>query len=369
MRNRLARSVLEQLKPYVPGKPVEEVRREYGLDEIVKMASNENPWGTSPMAMEAMKEEVAQAFQYPEGSCLDLRQSLAERLNLEEEMITVSNGADNVLMMIVQAFIEPGEEVIMACPTFPVYRSSVSLMGGVPVEVPLQAFTHDLEAMNAAMTDRTKAVFICNPNNPTGTVVNSKILEDSLSRLPADVLMVLDEVYGDFASPEVLPDALEWIRQGKRVISVRSFSKLYGLAGLRVGYAAAPSTFIEALNRVREPFPVNRLAQVAALAALKDQAFSEYVIAETRREKDELAQGLGKMGMRCLPSHTNFMFVDLGIDAQAVFEALLKRGIIIRPGGIWGTPTWCRITIGTQEQNRKVVKALEEVVEEFSLKT
>ncbi len=356
------RGVLDRLEHYVPGKPVEEVRAKYGLSRVIKMASNENPWGPSPKALEAAKLELEQVAMYPEGSCAQLRRALAAHLGVTEEMVTVSNGGDNVLMMIAQAFVEPGDRVVMGTPTFPVYRTACLLMGGEPVEVPLKDFAHDLEAMAEAVRSGAKMVVICNPNNPTGTIVREKELRSFLEILPKEVLVVLDEVYGDFAECEDFPDGVKLIGQGQSIVSVRSFSKLYGLAGLRVGYGIGPPELIRALNKVREPFPVNRVAQAAAMGALEDQEFRQRVIRETRRGKAELASALREMGLRCLDSHTNFLFVDLGRDSEEVFQALLARGIVIRPGKIWKTPTWCRITVGTPEENRELVRALSEVL-------
>lgn len=362
MSRRLTRSVIDALEPYIPGRPIEEVQREYGISDVIKMASNENPWGTSPLALEAMREELGRGNLYPEGSCRALREALAQRLGVTPEMVVVSNGADNVLMMIAQAFVEGGDEVVMAHPTFAFYRTVVLLMGGVPVEVPLRDFAHDLPAMAEAVGPRTKAVIVCNPNNPTGTIVVKRDLQSFLDGIPADILVVLDEVYGDFATSPDYPDGLDFLSVDRPFVSVRSFSKLYGLAGLRVGYAVTSPGLAEALNRVREPFPVNRLAQVGARAALQDEAFRNHVLMETQRGRDFLGKALRDLGLRCLESNTNFVFVDLGRDAEGVFQALLRRGIIVRPGGIWGAPTWCRITIGTIDQNRRLVQALTEVL-------
>lgn len=356
------RGVLDRLENYVPGKPVEEVRAKYGVSRIIKMASNENPWGPSPKALEAAKLELERVAMYPEGTCAELRKALAEHLGVTQEMITVSNGGDNVLMMIAQAFVEPGDRVVMGTPTFPVYRTACLLMGGEPVEVPLKEFAHDLEAMAEAAGCGAKMVIICNPNNPTGTIVGEKELKAFLKMLPQEVLVVLDEVYGDFVDCEDFPDGLEFIRQGKSVLSVRSFSKLYGLAGLRVGYGIGPPDLIQALNKVREPFPVNRVAQAAALGALQDQEFKEKILKETRRSRAELVGALREMGLRCLDSHTNFLFVDLGKDSEEVFHMLLSRGIVIRPGKVWKTPTWCRITVGQPEENLELVNALSEIL-------
>ncbi len=207
-----------------------------------------------------------------------------------------------------------------------------------------------------------RMVVVCNPNNPTGTIVGHKELQGFLDMLPQEVLVVLDEVYGDFVDCEDFLDGVELIRKGKSVLSVRSFSKLYGLAGLRVGYGVGPPELIQALNKVREPFPVNRVAQAAALGALEDQEFREKVLSETRRGKAELASALRELGLRCLDSHTNFLFVDLGRDSEEIFQSLLARGIVIRPGKVWKTPTWCRITIGQPEENRELVRALREIL-------
>ncbi len=362
MPRRMTRSVIDKLESYIPGKPVEEVQREYGLQDIIKMASNENPWGVSPRALQAMRGELRKVYQYPEGSCLELRQALARRLGVTEDMITISNGADNVLMMIAQAFVEQAEEAVMATPTFPIYKTAVLLGEGVPVEISLRAFTHDLEAMASAIGPRTKLLIVCNPNNPTGTMVTEKEVRALLDRFPPGVLLILDEVYGDFTASSEFPDAVGLIWEGRPVIAVRSFSKLYGLAGVRVGYAVGSPDLIQALNRVREPFPVNRLGQAAALAALGDEKFRAMVLRETERGRDFLSRALGELGLTCLPSHTNFLFVDLARDAQGVHEALLRRGIIIRPGKTWRTPTWCRITVGTPEQNQRLVQALGEVL-------
>jgi len=356
------RAVLHKLERYVPGKPVEEVQALYGLPRVIKMASNENPWGSSPKALEAASRELERVAMYPEGSCVELRRALAARLGVTPDMVTVSNGGDNVLLMIAQAFLEPGDRVVMGTPTFPVYRTACLLMGGEPVEVPLREFTHDLEAMAMAVRPGARMVVICNPNNPTGTMVGRKELEAFLGAIPKDVLVVLDEVYADFASSKDFPDGVELIRRGRPILSVRSFSKLYGLAGLRVGYGIGSPEIIQALNKVREPFPVNRVAQAAAMAALGDEEFRARVLRETHRCRVELASALRGMGLMCLDSHTNFLFVDLGRDSEEVFQALLRRGIVIRPGKIWKTPTWCRITVGRPEENQELVRALQEIL-------
>jgi len=356
------RKILERLQPYVPGKAPEEVRRSHGLEKVIKMASNENPWGTSPKALERAKRELEKSALYPEGSCLELREALAKRYEVSKDMIVVSNGGDNVLGLIAHAFLEVGDEAVMATPTFPIYRTAALVAGGEPIEVPLRNFVHDLHAMAQKVGPRTKLLFICNPNNPTGTIVRRHDLMGFLETLPETVLVVLDEVYCDFVEEEDFPDGISLIKEGWRILSVRSFSKLYGLAGLRIGYAVGPEDIIDALEKVREPFPVNRVAQAAALGALEDEDFRRFVISETKGERKRLTSALEDMGLKCLESHTNFLFVDLGRDSEVVFEKLLRMGIIIRPGKIWGTPTWCRITIGRREENQELLSALRKVL-------
>lgn len=358
-----AREILGRLQPYVPGKSPEEVRDRYGLTRIIKMASNENPWGTSPKALERARRELEKSALYPEGSCSGLRKALAERHGVSEEMIVVSNGGDNVLGLIALAFLEPGDEAVMATPTFPIYKTATLVAGGEPVEVPLKEFVHDLEAMARRINPRSKILYICNPNNPTGTIVRKGELLHLLESLPENLLVVIDEVYSDFVEDEDFPDGVHLIREGWRIVSVRSFSKLYGLAGLRIGYAIGPRDIVDAIVRVREPFPVSRVAQEAALGALEDEEFRLFVISNTKKERKRLASALEDMGLKCVESHTNFLFVDLGKDSELVFQRLLQAGIIIRPGKIWNAPTWCRITVGTEEENLALLSALREVLE------
>lgn len=365
MSSKLSRAVIEELEPYVPGMPVEEVKREYGLKEVIKLASNENPWGISPKAARAVRRELHNAHLYPEGSCKELREALARFHGVEPSMVTVANGADNVLSLIVQGFVEPGDEVVMGRPTFPIYKSAVMVAGGRPVEIPLRDHRLDLEAMTTAITSRTKALFVCNPNNPTGTVVESDLLHEKISRFDSGILWVIDEVYADFADRGILPDTFQLIRDGRPVISVRSFSKLYGLAGLRVGYAIGPRQLIDVINRVREPFTVNRLAQAAALASLEDEEFRRRVLDGTRRGRTYLIEAMEEMGLKCAPSQTNFVLVDTKRDSRLVYEGLLKRGIIVRSGSIWGLESHCRITVGRPRHNRLLLKSLKEVLAEL----
>ncbi len=359
---RLHRKGTQELERYVPGKPIEEVQAELGLTEIAKMALNENPLGPSPKALAAMIEELKNVHLYPEGPCTLLRRAMSVRLGIEPDMITLSNGADNCILLVGQAFINEGDEILMADPTFFVYQTVTRIMGGRPLSVKLRNQVHDLEAMLKAVGPRTKLVFVCNPNNPTGTIVRKGELDDFVTHLPDHTLLVLDEAYFEFVSDEGYPNGLDYINQGYNVISLRTFSKLYGLAGLRIGYALGRREVISALNRVREPFPVSRVAQAGALAALEDDEFKEAVLKNNEEGKAYLYREFEKMGLPYTPSHTNFVFVDLKRDSQEVSQSLLNEGIIIRPGHVWNCPTCARITLGTADENRRFVGALRSIL-------
>jgi histidinol-phosphate aminotransferase len=362
MYKRLLRDSLRNLKPMVIGKPIEEVQQEYNLKEIVKLGSNENPWGTSTKVLEAMKSEMSKINQYPVNMSPALRKVLANRLDVDEDMLIVSNGGAAVFSLVTQAFVDKTEEVIMAKPTFPIYRRATLLNGGIPIEVPLLDFTHDLDRMLDSIGEKTKVIVICNPNNPTGTIVTHSALERFLNAIPQSILVVLDDVYADFCTSPDIPDSIAFIRAGKPVISIRTFSKLYGLAGIRIGYAVASKDCIECLEIVQEPFAVNRLAQAAALAALDSNEFRNFVIRETIKLRGELYEELCGIGLKCIPSHANFIFADLKKNAQDIFKSLLPLGFIIRAMEIWEMPTWVRITVGTREQNHQLAKVLGELL-------
>ena len=355
------RGILD-IEPYIPGKPIEEVQAELGLTEITKMASNETPLGPSPKAVAAMEQELRNVNLYPEGSCTLLRRELSRRKGIDEDMITFSNGADNCILLIGNAFINEGDEILMAHPSFFVYRTVTKIMGGHPVSVRLKNHAHDLDEMLKAVSRKTKLIFVCNPNNPTGTIVEKDALDDFVSRLPDHVILVMDEAYAEFASDEQFPDGLDYIKQGHRVISLRTFSKIYGLAGLRIGYAMGCKELVAALNRVREPYPVSRIAQAGALGALEDEEFKRAVLRNNEEGKVYLYDQLEKMKLAYVPTHTNFVFMDLGRDSREVFESLLREGIIIRPGHLWNTPTFARVTIGTMKENTAFIHALRRVL-------
>jgi histidinol-phosphate aminotransferase len=359
---RLARKGILGLKPYVPGKPIEEVQRELGLKEIVKLASNENPNGPSPEAIRASMPELENIYQYPDPSCTLLRRAMATRLEVREDMITVANGCDNIIYMIGAAFVNEGDEVIMADPTFPVYESVTRIMGGRPVAVKLKDYIHDLDGMAERISPQTKLVFLCNPNNPTGTLVPRAALNRFLALLPDHVVLILDEAYFDYISERDYPDGVSFLGGDLNLIALRTFSKIYGLAGLRIGFAVGDEDLIGLLERVREPFPVNRVAQAAALAALRDEGHVERVLRINEEGKAFLYEQFRRLGIDYVPTESNFIFVDFKRDSQEIYDALLKEGVIIRPGSIWDYPTCARITIGTMDENRTLIEKLEGVL-------
>jgi histidinol-phosphate aminotransferase len=356
---------VHDLVPYVPGKPIEEVEREYGITDIIKLASNENPYGPSPRAVEAMKAAVENTRLYPDGSCFSLTKRLSQHLDMPTDQIVVGNGSDEILHYLGVAYLEPGDEIIQAHPSFVRYESAAVLNACRCISVPLKDFTHDLDAMADAVTDRTKLLFVCNPNNPTGTMVTRGAVERLLDRIPDRVLVIMDEAYFEYVEDPEYPDALTYIREGRNVISLRTFSKIYALAGLRVGYGVARPEIIWAIHQVREPFNVNSIAQIGALASLDDPDQVERGRRVNRDGRSYLYAACERMGLPCVPSQANFVFMDVKADSRAVFQGLLRRGVIVRTGDIFGHPTHIRVTIGTPEENARFVRALEEVLAEL----
>jgi histidinol-phosphate aminotransferase len=359
---KLARKGILKIESYVPGKSIEEVQEEFGAKKWIKLASNENLLGPSPKAIAAIQEELPNIYLYPEGPCTVLRQALAQKFSIPEGMVVLSNGADNLILMIANAFVDEGDEVVMAEPTFSVYTNVTQIMGGKPIKVKLKDFTHDLDTMLKKVNRKTKLVFICNPNNPTGTTVSQESFNHFLSHLPKRVILVLDEAYGDFVEDAFYPNGLDYIKKKDQVIVLRTFSKVYGLAGLRIGYALGREDLVDCLYQVRDPFPVHRLAQVAAVAALKDEDHAIRSIQLVYEGRRYLYRELDRMGLSYVPSQANFIFIDFEKDSEEIFQAFLKEGIIIRPGKIWGYPTFARVTIGRLEDNQKFIKALKKIL-------
>jgi histidinol-phosphate aminotransferase len=358
---RLARNGILNMTSYIPGKSIEEVQKEFGAKKWIKLASNENLLGPSPKAIAAIRKGLRDLYLYPEGPCTVLRQALASKFSLPEEMVIISNGADNLILMIASAFVDEGDEVVMADPTFSIYTNVTQIMGGRPIKVKLKDYTHDLDSMLRKINGKTKLVFICNPNNPTGTTISQEALNHFLSKLPNRVIVVLDEAYGDFAEDPFYPNGLSYVRENRQMIILRTFSKVYGLAGLRVGYGLGRADLVDCLYQVRDPFPVNSLAQVGALAALNDEDHAIKSIQLVYEGKRYLYRELDKMGFSYVPSQANFIFIDFEKDSEEVSQALLKKGIIIRAGKTWGYPTFARVTIGRMEDNRRFIRALKKI--------
>jgi len=361
------KSNIVHLPVYQPGKPIEEVKRELGLTEVIKLASNENPFGCSEAAKQAIVNELANTSLYPDGAAVALTEALAGHLGVGKDQIIFGAGSDEVILMIARAFLVPGDETIMADETFPQYKHNAEIEGAKIIEVPLKNGRHDLPAMLAKVTDKTKIVWICNPNNPTGTIVTKDELDDFLAKVPAHVLVVLDEAYCEYIEDPSYPNGLDYVKRHPNVIALRTFSKIYGLASLRIGYGIGRPDIIRFVNQVREPFNTTRYAQAAAKAALADTAF----IAECKRRNAEglayLKAEFDRLGLKYFEPYGNFVMFDAGRPSQEVFEALLRKGIISRAR--WTHyPTHIRITVGSGEQNRKFIAALEQVLRELAVR-
>ncbi len=359
------RPCLERITTYEPGKPIEEVKREMGVQDVVKMASNENPLGPSPLALEAIQEYLPQINYYPDGNSYYLKEALSERLALTPDNIIIGNGADELITLVSAAYLNPGEEIIMAHPSFSEYEFAASLMDARTVRIACQEFKHDLQAMAAAVNERTKLIMLCNPNNPTGTIVTQEEQENFLKELPADILVIIDEAYYEYVTDPAYPQSIELLKRGYNILILRTFSKIYGLAGLRVGYGLARENIITDLNTVCAPFNVNSVAQVAARAALRDEEHRQAVLNLNNRGKKYLSKEFERLGLFYLPTEANFFFVEVKVEARELFNKLLSKGVIIRSGDIFGFPQFIRVSIATEEQNARFIKALEESLAEM----
>ena len=359
----LVRESIKQIKPYSPGKSSQEAKEELGLAEIVKLASNENPLGPSPQAIEAMQQAAAEVYFYPDPVCRDLTQALAELWDVDPEWIVVGRGSDEIIHMMGLAFVNPGEEIVYADPWFALYPMTAAIMDARAVVVPCRDFTHDLEAMAAAVTDQTKLIFISNPYNPTGTIVNAEQVAEFMNVIPDHVIVGFDEAYYEYVDDADYPDCLAYVREGRRAAVLRTFSKAYGLAGLRIGYGIAPPELATALKQVREPFNVSGISQVAALASLADPDQVQRSFEMVQKGKQYLYEQFEQMGLSYVPTQANFIFVDVGVDSRECFDGLMRRGVTVRTGDIFGLPTYIRVTIGTMEQNRAFIEALRDVLQ------
>ncbi len=350
------------IDPYVPGKPTEEVERELGLSSSIKLASNENPLGPSPRAVEAMAEATSRANRYPDGSGHYLRRRLSEIHGLPAEQIMLGNGSTELVEILARTLLGKDGVGLMADQAFIMYRIAVMAVNGNARVVPLREMRHDLPGMADAIDASTRVVYIANPNNPTGTYVTHDELESFLERVPGDIPVVLDEAYREYVTASDYPESLSLLRQGRRIVILRTFSKIYGLAGLRLGYALTTPDIREAAERVRSPFNTSSLAQAAGLAALDDQEHVRRSREHNARERAFLQNNLTRLGVQFAPSVANFLLVDTGRDAGAIFSELLRTGIIVRPMLAYDLPTSIRVTVGTHEENLAFLTSLKQVL-------
>lgn len=356
----LAVEGVQALSPYQPGKPISELARELGLnpDEIIKLASNENPLGPSSKAMAAAKAALSDACLYPDGNGYDLKQKLSARFNVTADQLTLGNGSNDVLEVIARCFAGPGSEVVFSQYAFAVYPLATQAVGATPVAVPAKDWGHDLDAMAAAVTEHTRLIFVANPNNPTGTVHDADALETFLGKIPENVLVVLDEAYCEYMTGEKDPDGVALLSRFPNLIVCRTFSKAWGLAGLRVGYSISSPAIADILNRVRQPFNVSLVALAAATAVLDDEEYLKRSREINTAGLKQLEGAFEKMGLRYIPSAGNFVAVEVGPQALGVYQALLARGVIVRPVEGYGMPNHLRVSVGLPEQNELFIDAL-----------
>jgi len=361
----LALDWVRTLAPYVPGKPIEELERELGITNIIKLASNENPFGPSPLAIEAMQRALAETWLYPDGSGHVLKHKLAKKLGIDVNQITLGNGSNDALVLLAEAFLAPGFEAVYSQYGFAVYPIAIQATGAKGVCVPAlpadsaMPLGHDLKAMARAINERTRIVFVANPNNPTGTWVDARELEAFIAAVPRHVVVALDEAYFEYTGDLPLQNGIEWLARYPNLVVFRTFSKAYGLAGVRVGYAVSHPSIADMLNRVRQAFNVSVVGLAGAAAALEDTDHVTAAVQVAVSERARVAARLQKSGTKVLPSAGNFLMLHAGPDAKARYEALLRGGIIVRPVGNYGLPEHLRVTLGTPEQNDRFLKAWE----------
>ncbi|MFA6053558.1 MAG: histidinol-phosphate transaminase [Methylobacter sp.] len=353
---------VQQLTPYKPGKPIEELERELGLTRIIKLASNENPLGPGKKALEAIKATLPQLALYPDGNGFNLKQALSRQYAVDMSQITLGNGSNEILELVARAFLRPGLEAVFSQHAFAVYPIVTQAVGATAVVVPALNYGHDLDAMLQSVTDKTRVVFIANPNNPTGTLLSQASVEGFIGALPESCVCVLDEAYFEFVRTVEPVNSIDWLKKFPNLIITRTFSKAYGLAGLRMGYGLSSPQMADILNRVRQPFNNNTLALVAAEAALADVEHLQNTIAVNAQGMQQLTDGFKGLGLEWIPSAGNFVSVDVKQPGQPLYEALLRKGVIVRPVGVYELPNHLRISIGTKEENQAFLQALTEVL-------
>ncbi len=357
----MRKNILE-VTPYLPGKPIDEVKRELGLKSVIKLASNESPFGPSPKVLKAMSAAAKTVNRYPDGNCHYLRAALARELGVVPNQLIFGNGSDEIIVMATRVFANPEDEVIIATPSFLIYEIAAKISGATIKLVPLKNFHYDLEGMKKTITSKTKIIFIGNPDNPAGTYVSKSQVEDFLKSIRRNILVFFDEAYFEFVQKKDYPDTIKLLKQYKNIIVTRTFSKMYGLAGLRVGYGIADNQVISLLERVREPFNINSVAQAAALAVLEDKKYYARVSKLIATGRKFLYQNLKRLGFSFVDSVTNFILIDVKQNGLNMSRALLQKGIIVRDMGFWGLETYIRVTIGTKGENKKFIQALEDIL-------
>lgn len=355
-------SYISNLSPYKPGKPLEELEREYGISNSVKIASNENPLGPSPKALEAIRDALQNLHRYPDGSGFKLKNRICEKYGIGFEQVVLGNGSDDIIAMLARAFLQPGDEVILPNPTFLMYAILASSAGATLVEVPLKSLAIDLDEILDRISSKTKMIIICNPNNPTGHFIDDRTFKRFVDQVPENLLILIDEAYIEFVRSADTFDSIEYVKSGKAIVILRTFSKAYGLAGLRIGFGIMLSEIADLLNRVRQPFNTNNLAQAGALAAIDDEDFVTKTIKLVHDGLDFLYQRLDRMGIEYFPSQANFFLINVCRDADTVFESMLREGVIVRSMKGYGYPEYIRVNIGLPEENERFLKALAKVL-------
>jgi histidinol-phosphate aminotransferase len=356
------------ITPYPPGKPLDELEREYGIKDSIKLASNENPWGPSPKAIRALRAELLNLHRYPDGSCYYLVQALAEKLGVTPAEIVVGNGSNEVIEFLVKAFVQEGDEVITSHPSFLMYQKIVQVRGGINHVVPLKDMGHDLAVIKKMVSGKTRLIFLDNPNNPTGTAIPPVELYQFLSDIPESVIVVLDEAYVDFMDKKLQVDLYSLLRnvEGRcPVVFLRTFSKAYGLAGLRVGYGLMAKEISACLHKVRQPFNINQMAQVGALAALEDEDYYLLTLERTVKGRNYLSREVDKFGCKSYPSETSFFLIDVRGNADKLYQAMLYKGVIVRSMSAYGFENFIRVTVGTEEENNRFLKSLADCLGEL----
>ncbi len=355
---------LLSLTPYKPGRPIESVKKEFGLDKVVKLASNENPFGTSQKVVNALQTALSSFAIYPDGYATNLRSAVSEFLKVDEEQLIFGNGADNLIQIISRAFLSPGKNTVMASPSFSQYKHNAIIDGAEVREIPLINGEHDLDAMLLAIDENTSVIWVCSPNNPTGIHISREKMTSFLKKVPEETLVVIDDAYHDYVVADDFYDAVEFVNQYKNVIVLRTFSKIYGIASLRVGYGVANQELIRVLEPAREPFNVNTLGQIAAVAALSDQDYVNECRRKNREGMKQFEEFCEEHQLHYFPSQANFILIDFGTSGDEVFQYLLKKGYIVRSGNALGYASSVRVTVGSEEENSGVIEAMKQYLQE-----